>query len=542
MPGVTGAATAGEEVALVGVVSTSLTDGRDSTVPDSHAKPGGLVKDLHVRTIRAGLAKGVSQGLSFFIRLLSLMVLARLLDPQEFGLVAMVGAVTGVLNLLKDAGLSMATVQRANVTHEQTSTLFWVNVVVGLVLAVGMCLAAPAMVAFYREPRLYWITIAFGLGFVLNGLGVQHGALLQREMRFTGVSINETVALILATAVGIGMAAAGAGYWALVATALIQPAATSVGAWYLTGWMPGRPSRSAGVLSLVRFGGAVTLNSVIVYVAYNAEKVLLGRFWGASALGLYGRAYTLINIPTENLNSAAAGVAFSALSRVQDDPPRLKKYFLKGYALVLALTVPITIASGFFSEDIVAVTLGPKWSEAAPLLRLLAPTILVFALINPLSWFLLATDRVARSLKMALVIAPSVVGAYLVGLPHGPRGVALAYSVTMALLCLPILAWGIAGTTLRWRDLFEAASKPVISGGVAVVACAVLHYAIDVSWPPLLRFALEAAVLGGTYTFVLLQVMGQGPIYLQMLRRLRDPADSGPPETLAPAANVADPP
>ena len=151
---------------------------------------------------------------------------------------------------------------------------------------------------------------------------------------------------------------------------------------------------------MMRFGGTITLNGLVVYIAYNLEKVLLGRFWGAEAVGIYGRAYQLVNIPTDNLNSAVGGVAFAALSRLQEEPQRLKSYFLKGYSLVLALTLPTTIVCALFANDLIFVLLGPKWKEAIPIFRLLAPTILAFAMINPFGWLLFAMGKVARSLKI----------------------------------------------------------------------------------------------------------------------------------------------
>src|SRR5207302_9748284 len=143
--------------------------------------------------------------------------------------------------------------------------------------------------------------------------------------------------------------------------------------------------------SMLWFGGTVTLNNVVVYLAYNVDKVLLGRFWGAEALGVYGRAYQLINLPTENLNSTIGLVAFPALSRVQNDPVRLKSYFLKGYSLFLSLVLPITVACGLFAEDIIRVFLGAQWHEAARIFRLLAPTILAFAVVHPCGWLMQAT-------------------------------------------------------------------------------------------------------------------------------------------------------
>src|SRR5262249_58492432 len=131
-------------------------------------------------------------------------------------------------------------------------------------------------------------------------------------------------------------------------------------------------------------------------MAYNAEKVMIGRFWGADAIGIYGRAYQLISIPTDNLNAAVGEVAFSALSRLQDDPIRFRSYFLKGFSLVLGLTLPITVACALFADDVVFCLLGPKWKDAAAIIRLLAPTIGILAIINPLGWLMYSLGLVAR--------------------------------------------------------------------------------------------------------------------------------------------------
>ena len=196
---------------------------------------------------------------------------------------------------------------------------------------------------------------------------------------------------------------------------------------------PGPPQRGVGIRSMMRFGGTLTLSGLIYYIATNFEKVLLGRFWGAEALGIYGRAYQLIRIPTDNLNTAVGDVAFSALSRVQDEPDRLRRYFLKGYSLVIGFTLPITVACALFANDMVLVLLGPKWKEAAAIFRLLAPTMLVFAILNPLGWLLNAIGRVGRSLKIAFVLAPLMITSYIIGLRYGPQGVAFAYSAVMVL-------------------------------------------------------------------------------------------------------------
>src|SRR6266850_8360900 len=136
------------------------------------------MKDLRERAIRGGFAKVCAQAANFLLRVGSVMALARLLDPKDFGLVGMVTALTGVLHLFRDFGLSTATVQRVNVTEEQISTLFWINVLVGAILWLSLTLAAPFVVTFYHEPNLFWVTVVLATGFIFNAAGVQHSALL----------------------------------------------------------------------------------------------------------------------------------------------------------------------------------------------------------------------------------------------------------------------------------------------------------------------------------------------------------------------------
>ena len=482
------------------------------------------MKDLKEKTIRGGLARLCAQVASFCLRLGSLVVLARLLGPKEFGLVGMVTAFTGVLGLFRDFGLSSAVVQRTTVTDEQKSTLFWINILVGMLLSLVTVGMAPAVAVFYHEPRLVPVTAVVAAGFLFNAAGVQHGALLQRQMRFTALAVINTVGLILGTTIAVVGAKIGWGYWALVTMTVTLPLTNTFGVWLITGWVPGMPHRRSGIRSMMHFGGTITLNGLILYVATNFEKVLLGRFWGVDALGIYGRAYQLINIPTENLNSAAGEVAFSALSRIQDDPGRLKRYFLKGYSLVLALTLPMTVACALFADDTILVLLGPKWMAAAPVFRFLAPTILVFAILNPLGWLLCSLGLVRRSLNIGLVIAPIMIASYVIGLPYGPNGVALAYSLVMVLWTMPAIGWCVRGTVVSVRDICGAVSRPLISSMVAAGLASGLRLLYGKLFFPLPRLLLECTVLLITFLGMLLFVTGQKSLYLDLIRGLRAPS------------------
>ncbi len=483
--------------------------------------PDVAADNLKHRVIRGGLAKLGSQIVTALLRVGSLMLLARLLTPGDFGLIAMVTVIVGVLNLFRDLGLSTATIQRASVSQEQLSTLFWINLLVGFALACVAVACAPMLAAFYREPRLVWVTIALAGSFLVNAAGIQHSALLQRQMRFAVLAAIETGSLLVSVLVGIAMAMLGAGYWSLVAMTLAAPATYSVAVWLASGWAPGPPRRAAGVGGMLRTGGIVTANGLVVYAAYNLEKVLLGRVWGADALGIYGRAFQLINIPTENLNSAVGGVAMSALSRVKDDPVRLRSYFLKGYALLIAATLPITATCALFADDLVLLLLGPRWLESAPIFRLLAPTILIFGMINPMWPLLVAQGMLRRSFYLSLAIAPLVILAYVVGLPWGPTGVAMAFSIAMSLWLVPHLAWCVHGTVVSLKDIAVTVSRPLLSALVAALAAGSVVFGLLSAGAPWQRLAFGVVVLVAVYLSMLLFVMGQRALYLEVLREVR---------------------
>ena len=477
--------------------------------------------DLKQKTLRGGVAKLFGQGAGFVLSILSASVLARLLDPKDFGLVAMVTVVTGIYGMFTTAGLSSATVQHATVTEQQLSTLFWVNMLVGALLALISLATAPVLVAFYHEPRLLWVTVTLAAGFLINAAGVQHTALLQRQMRFGTLTAIGIATQLVTLLVGVALALAGLGYWALVGMSLANPLVSTVAKWSVARWIPGLPRRGSGIMPMLRFGGTLTLNSLVIYVGYNAEKALLGRFWGAGPLGMYSRAYNLVSIPTENLNGSVGEVAFSALSRVQDDPARLKSYFLRGYSMVMSMTFPITIFCAIFAEEIILLLFGAKWLEAAVIFRLLTPTVLIFGLINPFGWLLQSTGLQVRSLKLALVIAPLVISADLLGLSYGPRGVAFAYSAAMTLWLVPHVLWCIHGTNIGFGDLLRSIAPSFLSGmAAAAVTFAVRHFGFK-GLIPLVQLGLGGTIMLLVYLWMLMFVMGQKEYYLNLYRSTR---------------------
>ena len=493
-----------------------------------HALAQPPLTDLKRRSVRGGFATLSAQGVKFVIQTSTTMVLARLLSPRDFGLQGMVVVVTGFLTLFRDAGLGVATVQWLEVTHEQTSTLFWINLAVGAILAALCAGLAPLLVMFYHEPRLYWIAVVSGATFLFNGLAAQHGALLQRGMRFVAQAKIDVLSLTLSSGTGIVMALLGCRYWSLVGMVLVASIVSAAGVWVAVPWLPGPPRRTSGVRSMLHFGGIATCNSFIVFLAWNSEKILLGRFWGADALGLYGRAYQLVSLPVQQLNASVSGVAFPALARIQHDAGRLASSFLRGYALLISLTIPITIACALFSEEIVRIVLGPKWMAAAPIFRLLAPVAVVFAVANPFSLLVMSTGRVGRALSISAATTPLVILGIVLGLGHGPKGVALGYSSALTLLLIPIAAWSKLGTGITWWDLWKATKPPFLSGLLAGAAGLLVLLILGGRLAPIPFLLIGLAVILGVYAGMLLFVMNQRHMYLDLLAQLMPRARARP--------------
>jgi PST family polysaccharide transporter len=406
-------------------------------------------------------------------------------------------------------------------SEEQSSALFWLNIAFGGLLTLIAFAGAPLVSRFYAEPRLLPIMEVISATFVITAAGVQHGVLLQRRMLF-GVSAGiEICSLLIGTVVSIAMALLGYGYWALVSMAITFPLASTIGLWLATGWIPGWPRWAVEIWPMLRFGCGTTLIGFISYLSSNVDKLLLGRVWGTEAVGLYGRAFHLINFPGDNLNLTVGEVAFAALSRTRSDPERLRRYFLKGYSLVVTLTLPLTVVCALFADDLIAVILGSKWAPAAEIFRILAPTILVFAILNPLGWLLNVLGLIRRGVHIALSSAPLMIAGVVIGLPYGPRGVAIAYSAVTLIRVIPVTVWALHGTGICIREIVGALTRPLAASLVAAATSTAAHALYGPMLPPLLRLALDIGVFGAVYIVALLLIAGKKALHLDIFLAAR---------------------
>jgi O-antigen/teichoic acid export membrane protein len=407
--------------------------------PEHHFATVHLLANLRQRTISSGLVTLAAQGAKFFVNLAYIMVLARLLAPQAFGLVAMVTTVMGFLRIFQEAGLSTATVQRQDITHAQVSNLFWVNVAVGGTITLLLAASAPAIAWFYREPRLEGITLVLSITFLLASLAVQHIALLNRQMRFKVLAVIDVVSMLAGYLIGIGMALWKYRYWALVGASVTQVAIKLVLTWSVSRWRPQLPSRNTPTWQLLRFGANITVGGLMYSLARGLDSLLIGRFFGAAAVGLYSRASVLLMRPLQQFIIPIDAVLIPALSRIQDQDARYRRTFLQVFeaialitflfaGLFLALSYPITVA-----------VLGPKWKAAAVIFAGFTIAALAYPLTTASTWLFASQGRGKDWVLTSSIVSSITVCSFLVGLPFGPAGVAISYSASCVLIELPFV-------------------------------------------------------------------------------------------------------
>ena len=411
-----------------------------------------------------------SQGATFVISTTTSIILAHLLTPSDFGLVAMVTAITSFGQAFADLGLSEATIQSREINQSQVSTLFWVNVAIGAILTLITIGLAPVLVHFYRQPRLEAITLVLSLTFVICALRVQHDALLKRQMRFSAIAARDVICSLTAAPVALVLAWKGASYWALVAMPLTYNVVQMLLSWLMVRWIPGLPHRDRKVRSLISFGGNVAGSYVVMTVNRSMDNVLVGWYWGAQPLGLYSRAYNLLMIPVRQLSAPAGSVAIPAFSRLQSEPERYARYFLRTVNLMVWIIAPVLAFLVVGAAPIIRLVLGEQWLGAARVFQILAVSAFAQLMLEAVIWLFVSRGKSKELLNVLLRISPCVLIGFVVGLPFGISGVALSGSVALMLVLPYLLKTAFRGTALTFRRLGEAFRYPVLlaTGGVCV--------------------------------------------------------------------------
>jgi len=449
---------------------TAPDTSREQSIRQSFFDTSQLSGDLKRRAVRGGTITMVGQVAGQVAQIGGTRVLARVLRPTDFGLLVMISAVTGLVSIFVNSGLVMPTIQREKISHEQISTLFWVNLAVGIVCMLAIMALAPGLAWFYGEDELLWLTIVMSISLVFAGASVQHNALLRRQMRFgalAGLSIGRPA---ISALVGIVAALAGAGVWALVYMTLAGSIFGALWVWLCCPWRPGPPKRGAGVGSMFGFGANVTGHDLVNYLARNLDNVLIGKFCGAVQVALYNRAYALLLLPISQISTPVTTAAIPVLSRLQNEPQKYRAYYLKAVRLIASITMPAACLMIVMSKDIILGVLGEQWIGASNIFAILGLSAAIQPVLHTQGWLYISSGHAKQMFRWSICTSIVTGTSFVIGLPFGAIGVATAYTICVLLLAIPSLWNACRGTPVRVADVAEAVWVPAAATLIAVAA------------------------------------------------------------------------
>ena len=419
----------------------------------------------------------VSQVSRIGTQLLGMLVLAQLLPPSDFGLVAMAAVVTGFVGLFRDFGTAAAIVQRPDTSAQLLDSVFWLNVAFSTGLAMLLGLLAPLIALGFAEPRLKEVLWLLLLTFPIVSLGAVHQALLEKISRFRPLAIIESTAAFIGLGSAVWAAWAGWGVFSLVLQTLLMAFLTTAGLWIASHWRPSFRWEIREIRGLLGFSGNLVGFNVFNYFIRNADNLLIGRFLGASDLGYYSMAYRLMLWPLQNISSVVGRALFPVFSRLQANQGRLTGAYVRATAAITLITAPLMLGFFVLREPFIAVALGERWQPVAGVLAWLVPVGLLQSVGTSVGTLYLATGRTDVMFKWGIAAGLLIIPAFAIGLQWGIRGVATAYAVASLLLFYPGLAIPFRLVGLKVGDvllrLMPSMVTAVVMAGVVALSAAV---------------------------------------------------------------------
>lgn len=377
----------------------------------------------------SGIAINVSaEAAKFVLRFSYQVIMARLLLPADFGLVAMAAPAIAFVQMFADLGLTEATIQRKDITPEQLSFLFWINLAMGALLAAICAASAPLVAWFYHEPRVAGVMIATGGILLLGGMFSQHQALLTRHMRFRALAVLDLGSFAIGITAGVTSAKLGAGYWAILVSQGVSSLAAIAIAWSITRWVPDRPGKAADMRAMLHFGGNITAFRVMNFFSHNTDSILLGKYAGEDALGLYNRAFKITLLPFTQLCVPFTKVAVPLLSRSQERADFYRRAYSRMLEALLLLLYPGLIFLLVNRRSVIVLALGPRWAGVAPIFGFLGIDAFIAPLAYSMGWLFVSQGRTRELRDWSVPTSIMFIAAFTIGLRWGPEGVAAGYA------------------------------------------------------------------------------------------------------------------
>jgi len=414
----------------------------------------------------------VSQAARILSQLANIFVLARILPPSDYGLMAMATIVTNLALLIRDQGTSAAIIQKEGLEHSTINTVFWFNVLLGFMIAVIIVVSSPLIASYFKHAELITILVVLALVFPISSSSISHQALLERESKFRKLAFIELVASIVAMVIAVIAALNGAGVYSLVLQAILMALISSSLIWVNSDWRPKGKPTLAELKAILPFTGHMTAFQLITYFFRNADSMIVGRLLGAVSLGVYSMAYRVMLLPVQNITWAASRALFPVMSRQQNALDEMGRLYLQTLGFISFLTAPLM--AGIFSvrEVFVEVAFGHQWLQVAGVLAWLTSVGFMQSISSTTGTVFMAQGKTKLLMWVSLFNAGLHLGAFWIGANQGVDGVAEWYFY--ASFISGILSLKIAGKLVNCSgmQMLDACLRPV---AIAIVMCAVVR-------------------------------------------------------------------
>ncbi|HKR17801.1 lipopolysaccharide biosynthesis protein [Rhizorhapis sp.] len=421
---------------------------------------------------------GGAQAFRTILQILSVVVLSRLLSPQDFGLMAMISPLMLFVMLFGQLGLNNAIITAKSISPEQLSTIFWINSGVAAFLGAIFAGSAPLIAWFYNEPGLVAPVLVLAGSILISAISSQHQALINRSMHFGRLALIDVLAGIAGFLAAVVLAVIHPSVWALVASTVVTAVATTIGCWFSSGWRPGRLFRLREAMPMIHFGKGMLGFNIFNFFSRNLDNILIGRFAGAAQLGYYDRAYKLLLFPLSQINQPVGRVVIPILSRLVDQPGRYRAVYVRTVQQLALFTLPGVVFMLVNARYAIPAVLGEHWAPSVPIFVWLGFAALHQPISATTGWLFISQSRTGEFARWGLVVAVTSVAAFLIGLPWGATGVAAAYALSDMFIRMPIVWYWIGRRgPVATRDLIHMAWPHVVSNAImAVVLYEMLHF------------------------------------------------------------------
>ena len=455
--------------------------------------------DLKNRTVTGAGWLALAQGGSQVLKFLVAAILARILAPQEFGLIGMVLIFSGFAGQFNDMGFAAALIQKQEVNDRQFSSVFWLNLIVAILMMLLLILVAPLLAKFFNQPELTSLARLISISFLIGSLVIVMRAKLTKAMDFRALSIIEIISAAISGILGISLALLGFGVYALVAQILGMVTCLSVLIWLYSDWRPMWVFSWSAIRELLRFSMGVVGGNSLNYWIRNADNLLIGKFLGSTDLGLYSRAYMVMLLPLSQVTSVLSRIMFPALALIQGDKARSRQIYLRSISVIALLTFPAMSGLLVVADDFVLVIFGSKWLEMIPVLRVLCIVGMVQSINSTVGWIYNSQGRSDIQFWWILFGGILTFIAFGIGIYWGILGVATAYAIRV--LSTTWLNFYLPGRLIdmSFMDVAKVLHQQLLlSIGMAALISLVGLF-IPETWPPFTR--LITLVIIGVVVF-----------------------------------------